>query len=433
MVCRRLADDAGAFPALSIEPLDTRGLDARDASLAGAIHREAVRRWLTLECLIGRALDRPVDSIEPGVRAALLAGAAQIVLLDRVPAHAAIHESVEWAKLNVRPGAGGLVNAVLRRVNAVIGERVGAWDIGSRRQIPRAEGGAVGLLEDVLPEDPGERLAAAASVPPALIAKWSSQFGMDAAVALGVHTLAEPPIVLNVAHAASPLDPGLVGAHESAGCAVFLGTRAQLGDLMAARDDVWVQDAGACEAVRMVGDLSPRVVVDACAGLGTKTRQLAAVFPDAEVIATDVDRRRTGELRRLFAGRERVRVVEYEGLGPAAAGRAELILLDVPCSNTGVLPRRPEAKYRVSRRQQDRLVKIQRQAMRDAAGLIAPGGRVLYSTCSVEREENEAQVAWAEREIGVRAARTGRHAPAGAPGGPASGYRDGAFACLLER
>ncbi|MEZ6243044.1 MAG: transcription antitermination factor NusB [Phycisphaerales bacterium] len=433
LVCRRLAEDAQAFPGLSIEPLETRGLEARDAALAGAIHREAVRRWLTLEGLIGHALDRPVPSIEPGVRAALLAGTTQLVLLDRVPAHAAIHESVEWAKRNVRPKAGGLVNAVLRRISRLVGERVGTWDVESRRQIPRSDGGAVELREDVLPSDPLERLATTTSVPVSLVAKWAKDFGEETARAMAIHTLVDPPIVLNVAHAASGIDDALAEAHESAGSAVFLGTRAQLGDLLASRADVWVQDAASCEAVRMVGDLTPSLIVDSCAGLGTKTRQLAATFPNARIIASDVDQRRMTELRRLFDGHERVRVVEHVALGDAARARADLVLLDVPCSNTGVLPRRPEAKYRVSRRQQDRLVKIQRQVIRDSIEMLAAGGRVLYSTCSVEREEDESQVEWAARELGFTITRTGRHAPQGGAGEAATRYRDGAFACLLER
>ncbi len=416
-----------------IEPLETGSLSARDAALATTIQRECARRWLTLECLVGHALSRPVDSIEPGVRAALHAGVAQLVLLDRVPAHAAIHESVEWAKRNVRPKAGGLVNAVLRKVAGLTGERIDAWDQSSRRQIPRSDGGAVELREDVLPGGGLERAAAAASVPGRLLEKWANDFGVDAARALAAHSLCDAPILLNIAHAVEPIDRALVGDHETAGCAVFQGTRAQLGELLGSRSDIWVQDAAACDAVRSIRDLDPLLIVDSCAGLGTKTRQLACVFPGAEVIASDVDGRRIAELRRLFAGHDRVRVVAYESLAGEVGGRADLVLLDVPCSNTGVLPRRPEAKYRVSRRQQDRLMKIQRQAARDAAPWLSGDGRILYSTCSIEREENEALADWAGRDLGLRTTRTGRQTPSGTPADPPSRYRDGAFACLLER
>ncbi len=433
IACRRLARDAETFPELAIEPLDTSGLEARDAALASTIQRECARRWLTLECLIGHALDRPVATIEPGVRAALLAGAAQLVLLDRVPPHAAIDESVEWAKRNVRPKAGGLVNAVLRRVSRLVGERAEAWDASSRRQVPRSDGTAVVLDEDVLPGDELERIAAAASVPIKLVRKWRDAFGDEVARALAIHGLCDAPIVLNLAHAEAPVDAALVGPHGSEGSGVFLGTRAELGELLGARSDIWVQDAAACEAVRLAGDVAPRVVVDSCAGLGTKTRQLSRVFPDAEIVASDVDGRRVSELRRVFAGGGNVRVVEYAALADEVGGRAGLVLLDVPCSNTGVLPRRPEARYRVSRRQQDRLIKIQRQAARDGAALLGDGGRLLYSTCSIEREENEAQSEWAGRDLGLRVVRTARHMPGGAPSDPPSRYRDGAFACLLER
>jgi len=193
-----------------------------------------------------------------------------------------------------------------------------------------------------------------------------------------------------------------------------------------------VQDAGSSEAVLSVTDLRPRVIVDVCAGRGTKTRQLRALFPDARIVASEVDADRLADLRRAFAHDGRVEVMPagrlVEHLGPSG----DLVLLDVPCSNTGVLARRAEAKYRVDRASLGRLVGVQRQIIADAIPVLAPSGSVLYSTCSLEREENEDQAGWAAQWHPLRPERERRSEPAGVPGeGPAT-YRDGSYSVLLR-
>src|SRR5690606_35613410 len=113
-VMRRLAAQAARFPTLDITPLDSAGLDGREQALAHAIYDAALRRWLTLEAVLNSFLKRPLRAAEPAAQAALLAGAAQILLLDRIPEHAAIDESVRWVKRGVgrrsaaAGGSGGL-------------------------------------------------------------------------------------------------------------------------------------------------------------------------------------------------------------------------------------------------------------------------------------------------------------------------------------
>jgi 16S rRNA (cytosine967-C5)-methyltransferase len=119
------------------------------------------------------------------------------------------------------------------------------------------------------------------------------------------------------------------------------------------------------------------------------------------------------------------------------AGTADLVLLDVPCSNTGVLPRRPEARYRFSADSLASVAGVQRQIIADSIPLLidTPGrrGAILYSTCSLEPEENAAQPVWARRWHRFEAAKGSFTEPAGAPGGPATGYRDGAYSVLMRR
>jgi 16S rRNA (cytosine967-C5)-methyltransferase len=197
--------------------------------------------------------------------------------------------------------------------------------------------------------------------------------------------------------------------------------------------------------VAAAAHLEPEVVLDLCAGQGTKTRQLAATFPGARVVATDVDRARFATLERVFreygagdgagggAGGGRVEVLAPAEVMERYRGKADLVLLDVPCSNTGVLARRAEARYRCGPEQMKRLVDVQRQIVADAIPLLRESarGRILYSTCSVEPEENNLQVAWAAKWHRFRVEKQELLLPAGRPGGPASGYHDGSFFTLM--
>lgn len=425
----RLCQDAETFPEIALTPLDGAGLSARDAALAGAIHHEVGRRWVTLRFLLEHHLSRPFTKLDAPVRAALLGGAAQLLLLDRVPAHAAIDTSVEWVKGH-NPKAAALVNAVLRGVSRITDERIDAWD-DRRDAIPLSDGSARQLKEDVLPEDALERVGVATGVPVSLIKKWSERVGEEDARALALHTLCDPPITLNVTYAEAPVEG--TEAHEVDGYAVFTGAREELGKLLSSRRDVWVQDAGSGGAMDVAKDVRPSLVVDLCAGKGTKTRQLAAMFPGAVILATDVDKSRFGALSRAFAGSERVRVLGMDELRREALERADLVVLDVPCSNTGVLPRRAEAKYRVRKKQQERLMEIQRQIVADSIPLLAPDGRVLYSTCSLEPEENEAMALWLGQWHAFEVESESRTEPKGAPGEPGRVYRDGGYAALMRR
>lgn len=439
--------EAARFPRLGLAPLETRGLDQRESALARAIYGQVLRRWLTLEWVLGWALDRPLGVIEPPLRAVLLAGSAQILLLDRVPDHAAIFESVQWAKRRVRPGAGGLVNAVLRRIAGLRGadgrDTTGAggqaWS-DRRDAIPRADGSAVVLGAEVLPEDEWVRLSVASSCPPLLLDHWRASFGPERARVLALHSICEPPVILNVAHVRpdqyGPVPGDLLGTHEADGSRVFVGDRAALLGLLGARDDVWVQDPGSSRAVEAIGSpgegFDPRLIVDLCAGRGTKTRQLAAGWGGAKVLATDADERRVEELRAVFAGHERVKAMAMDRVLREAGGRTDLVLLDVPCSNTGVLPRRVEARYRFGGEATDRLIREQRRILDAGGSLMAPGARLAYSTCSLNPAENADQARWVARRHGLRLVRQHEHQPTGVPGDEPGRYSDGSFVAVLE-
>lgn len=418
-------------------------MNAIDAAFAHAIVDATVRRWLTLQHLVQGFLEGPMGALEPRLKGVLLGGAAQMLLLDRVPIHAAIDTAVDWAKRTIRPGAGGLVNAVLRRLGEQLGDRTGAaWD-GSRSSIPLSNGGALSFKSDQLPEDEARRWSVATSTPLALLQRWQGLLEWGEARRLALHGLVEPPTILNTQYASAEVTPptGLeLRPHSQEGHWVARGPKDALATLLRGRRDIWAQDPASSRALGGLGKLlggtkaGPRLIVDLCAGQGTKTRQLLAEFPQARIIAGEVDAARLGRLRELAAVEPRMRAMEAREALREATGTADLVLLDVPCSNSGVLARRVEARYRFETGQLGRLVSLQREIIGNSLRLLKERGAgwIVYATCSLEREENEDQ-ARALVQAGFQIVREHRVWPQGLPGGEPGVYSDGAYAAVLRR
>jgi 16S rRNA (cytosine967-C5)-methyltransferase len=430
----RLVRHAEAFPRL--EPLhdELPGVDARDAALARQIERQVVRRWLTLQTLLERQLTRPWERVEAGVRAALLGGAAQLLLMDRIPEHAAVAETVEWAKRSLRPGAAGLVNAVLRGVAGMRAERLAMAAAGTAdptRSLPLEDGGAWLLHEPTFSASPPERLSQRSGMPLPMLLRWINRFGMAEAQRLAMHTMTPAPIVV---HGLPAGNDGTEPVPGEQAC-VWVGEHASLRDALRSHPASRVQDIASTRAVACTSHLTPRLILDACAGRGTKSLQLAATHRAAEVVASEPDEARRRSLhetaeRARKAGLGAMRVAEGDDLKDLI-GQVDLLVLDVPCSNTGVLPRRVEAMHRFSPRSLESLVQLQRRIVEEHLPLLRPGGAILYATCSLEPEENERQAEWLSGRVDAAAPIVERHMPAGLPGEPSHAYRDGAFAALL--
>jgi 16S rRNA (cytosine967-C5)-methyltransferase len=465
----------GKFPDLAIATPGEEGLSERDAAFAHALYDIVIRRWNTLKWSIERHLSRDWYRTPDEARAALLCGAAQILFMRSVPAFAAVNETVEWTKYNAGRAAGGMVNAVLRKLLGDLrraepepaepqnpdalfddeGRKIRPSDgpketfstdssgrlfrpiwSNSRDELPMEDGTALVLDGPLLPSDPHDRLAITTSTPSSLLREWVKATSLREARPLAVHGLVTPPTILNSSAAQSPLPESCL-AHDAPGHHVFTGSRVELTELFRSRSDIWVQDPASSLAVQSVLDLTPEIVVDACAGLGTKTRQLAAAFPNATIIASDIDRPRYDSLKRSMEGISNVRVVPYAELA-AHHGQADLVLLDVPCSNTGVLSRRVEAKYRTSPERTAELTGLQRQIIADAIPLLRPrgqgkpGGALLYSTCSLDPRENEEIAHWVTKWHSFDVEREHRRIPSGGPGRPPTEYSDGSYAVLLR-
>lgn len=361
------------FPDLPLVEPDLDGLSSADARLATAIHRTVIQRWLTLEHLLKRHLKQPPRKMAAETVAILLGGTAQLVFMDRLPAYAVIDESVRLTHAFDVQRTSGVVNAVLRKIaDSVEGIADEPWTPGGDR-LPTNDGQTVKFKGNVMPKSDNllTHLVVATSHPMPLLQRWFKEHGRERATALALHSLRNPPTFVV----------------EDEKATRWGGSHAELLDWLTEDSRRRVQDPASLASVAaLVGlDLQPKTILDLCAGRGTKTRQLQQVFPDAAITAHDPDDSRRTDLETVPG----VTVAE-----PQPGQLFDLIVLDVPCSNTGVLARRPGARYRATDASLDSLVALQRQIAARAMNHLAPGGHVLYCTCSIEAKENQAQARW---------------------------------------
>ena len=415
-----LTQSVAAMPELA--PADPAtlgpGLSGPDAALGLAVVRTVHQRWLTLELLLRSVGCPPLAKLSRPVQAVLLGSAAQLLLFDRLPARAVVHDAVELARRASGERASGFVNAVLRSLDEAVQsapEPTGeAWTPGRDRLPVDLRGGNTltsrPLWAELLPDpaNPVRHLAAACGLPRPLVRAVVDAHGAEAAAGVAAAAVRRPPVF--VAEGAAPP-------------ARYDGSPAWLPAHLAADPARRVQDPASALAVASTAGLGPGSFLDLCAGRGTKTRQLLATHPGAEAFAWDPDAGRTLDLHKIPG----VEVGE-----PAADARFDLVLLDVPCTNSGVLARRPEARYRWSPGRLASLVGVQRGILERGAGLVAPGGHLLYSTCSLEPAENAEQVAWLRGQpfgAGFEPVSGGLRLP----GGVGDAYSDGSYHALLRR
>ena len=281
------------------------------------------------------------------------------------------------------------------------------------------------VAEDVFSEDPLKRLAQQTGICELLLTRWFVAIGKEEATKLALHGLCNAPIIM---HGAAT-EPGLV-SHDEAGYHVLEDGQAPA-DALARHASAIIQDPAASEAGRRTIGLKPSVILDYCAGRGTKTLQLASLHPQSRVLATEVDASRFDDLARLGEQHDGIEVID-PGTLRSLDDQVDLLVLDVPCSNTGVLPRRPEARSRFSAAGLEQLVGIQRQIVADTIPCLAPGAHVLYSTCSLEPEENQAMPAWMKKWHGWELVDEVFHLPSGQPGDATTSYHDGGYSALLR-
>ena len=379
----RLLDEveAGGRLAPLLESLESR-FDGRDRRFVRQLTAGVLQWRGRLDWILTAFSKRPLESLSPGIRQILRLGAYQLLWLDRVPARAAVHTSVDLARRQGRGGAAGFVNAVLRRVSAE----------GARVAYPSRS------------DDPEGYLSVYHSHPRWLVRRWLARWGPDRTEALLRANNAHPPLFVRPIprHGTAA---GLVESLPGSLDAVVVDGPAQACELR--RPDgffdseafrggrCFVQDLNAGLAVELLAPRPGDRVLDACAAPGGKAVQLALAVGADRVAAGDLSRARLGRLRQN-AGRLGLggigAFVGDASAGPHPAGAFDGVLVDAPCSGTGVLRRQPEARWRKAEADLERQSRRQSAILESAFGALRPGGRLVYSTCSLEEEENDAVV-----------------------------------------
>ena len=330
-----------------------------------------VLRWQSLlDGEVATAAERPLHKLDPEVLIALRMAAYQLRNLSRIPAHAAINQSVELVKRARKRSAVPFVNAVLRKIAAVTDEPAPAI----------AHGDAVAL---------GRNFAH----PQWLVERWINHFGFESASAICHYDQQVPTVALRIDDASVEEELKRSGVDLAPG-ALLSGARiVTAGDIYntsAVREGrVFLQDEASQLVAALVGTGSR--LLDCCAAPGGKTAAIAARNPTADIIAAELHAHRA-ELLRTRVRHANVQVIQADALNLPTAGNFDRVLADVPCSGTGTLARNPEIKWRLKLEDVLDLQARQGAILRAALAQLAPGGRAVYSTCSLEPEENEAVV-----------------------------------------
>lgn len=442
------------FARETLERLRAGGqLDGRAAALAREISHGALRHLVTIEHVLTRLARLDFERTKPTLRAVLLTAAYQIIWMDRVPVFAAVDQAVELARRHAGGRAPGMVNAVLRRLAGAVVERRTAWHRLDPTEVRAAWDAACRFDRPVLPtpECLAAHLAAATGERRERFEELAARYGVETAELVAWASQAVPVTVLqrNVLRiSAADFEDQLrqaCGAEVefAAGAAFLPASVSVLDGPLFQGGSLYVQDATAHAAAAAVEAQPGERILDLCAAPGGKSVALAIAMNDTgEIVACDTDAERLGRVRANVArlGLRCVRAVPLTGGTPMLPGTDETLvapgfdaaLVDVPCSNTGVVARRPEARLGLTPAKLRSLVAVQHDLVRDAARRVRPGGRLVYSTCSLEPQENEDVVAFflAEHpEWRLDVERT--TLPAWGP--RASDWRDGGYFARLTR
>lgn len=432
---------SGAFvAALLARHVAGTDVSDRERRLAREIVSGVVRRQATLNALIGPQVSRPRHRIEGALWTLLQIGVYQLVFLDSVPPHAAVHEMVETAKRAGQRQWTGFLNGVLRSVSRQLTHRF--IDRPGPNTIPVDENRYRLCASAVFPDpesDPCGYVATAFSFPSWLIRGWARRFEFPELCWLGFWFNAPAKITLRANRLKTTRDElfqELYGAGVTASAghrpeAILLEGTVRIEELPGFREgEFTVQDETAMHAAALLAPQPGENVLDLCAGPGTKTTHLAELMDNrGRIVAADVQSDRleqvTQNSRRLG-----MKIIETQLVNPDGSdvpkGPFDAILVDVPCSNTGVLGKRPEARWRLQPRDLTELAALQKRLLSSASSRSKPGGRIVYSTCSIEPEENQRVVqAVLGEHPELRLSDEVEHVP----GRPA----DGGYAALLHR
>lgn len=355
----------------------TGRLDPRDRRFTRELLYGMLRRRAWLDAILEERIKGGSARIDADVLDLLRLGAYQLLFMRSVPAYAAIAQTVELAKRRHGQGPGGLANAVLRRLDR---ERE--------------------TLHVTPPADPIDRLAVEESHPRWLVARWVARWGEDETRRLLQANNLEAPLVARPVHAVrEQLEAMLEAAGISVSDAPLVPDSIVLSSPVSALTELGpfrqglfhLQDPGSTLVTRYADIPEGARAADLCAAPGGKSVELSRRA--SVVFASDLSWKRLGRVRQNVERMELANVLPYVADARRPAIReADVVLIDAPCTGTGTFRRHPDARWRVKTSDLAVMGAIQREILRSAATLVPAGGLLVYSTCSLETEENDAQV-----------------------------------------
>ena len=361
-VLRRIEEDR-AYSSVLLPAFEEK-LNPPDRALCHELVLGVLRRLMLLDAVVRTFAG--AKKLDMAVRIALRLGAYQLLFLEKIPAYSAINESVNLVQLAKKTSAKGFVNAILRRV--------------SEKGMPSLE-----FADDV------ERISIETSHPTWLIEKWSTEFGIDAAEKIASANNSVPISAFRFIGDAS-------GEFEKSGfvpgCYLTNSITAELREKLES-GEIYFQDEASQLVAHTVAQDVGQSFLDVCAAPGGKTTQVALEGKPQIAVAGDLHMTRVEHLRQTCVRQGAdVKIVQYDAAGalPFADKSFDTVLVDAPCTGTGTIRRNPEIRYTLSPDDFTDLSKKQLAILNNASKVVTPGGRLIYSTCSLEREEDEAVV-----------------------------------------
>jgi 16S rRNA (cytosine967-C5)-methyltransferase len=388
-------DGSYASELLNAPRMDT--LSREDRALTYELVMSTLRWQSELDARIAKYSSQKVSKLDGEVRVALRLGACQLTRLERIPAHAAVHESVELVKQSGKRSAVPYANAVLRKLAAETKASVvsadGSTDVHVKdpHLLTAADVGHRGVVENR--GDGAKELAVEFAHPEWMVVRWIDMYGYNAARAICAANQHAPASALRLCAADAEEELIEAGMRIAPGALLTGARRLLAGDLAHSipfRDHhVAVQDEASQLVAALVGKGGR--ILDCCAAPGGKTAAIAARNPGSQITAVELHEHRARVLKERVAGMN-VKVVTGNVAAIEFGEKFDRVLADVPCSGTGTLAGNPEIKWRLKAEDLDGLRNLQMSILRSAAAALAPGGRLIYSTCSLEAEEGEGVV-----------------------------------------
>jgi len=372
-----------------------------------------VRNRLAIDTVIAKLARCPVERIPAKLLNILRVGAYELIYSPETGEYSIVNEAAENAKAVAGRKQIGFVNAVLRQIARLITNRQSTLTpTNVTRTLPQTPTTGCEFATPFLPDpqaSPADYLAVAFSLPKWLVADWLAEFGFANTWQICLASNRRPSIYIRP-NTLKTTAQKLAEKLREADIDVEIVSDPPLIKIKSPRDvtqlpgfaegEFTVQDISSAQAVRFLKPKPHWRILDLCAAPGTKTTQLAELTGDrAEILATDFDSQRLEKVKENITrlGLKSITIVAYEQLFKKSKienrkSKFDAVLLDVPCSNTGVLARRIEVRYRIKQNAIKQLVELQSQLISAAAESIKPKGKICYSTCSIQKEENIALV-----------------------------------------